>query len=238
MSSIFGDSNPDYIFGIVLMTLLLFFSMWIPVPLQHEFGFGFRTMYIISRLLFWLCLFAMGLYALWYENNKFLLWEESKFDFISYLMAITALIGILFAGNLIIGAVSKFVFHLKSDSPKMEQMITHFKQNKMLLYLTVITAGVVEELLFRGYMQTRLQTYFKKPIWPIAISSALFASMHISYGTIMQVIGPLFIGTVFAIFYYKYRNIKVLIITHILWDLMVISVLITKDTVPKIHSIF
>ena len=237
MSSISSNPKPNYIFGIILMTILLFSAMIIPGLIKYEFGFGFRKMYIISRIFFWLCLFAMALYAMLVEKKHFLLWEENKQDFIFYIMAVTALIGILFAGNLIIGVISKLVFHLKTDNPKLEQMITLFKENKMLLYLTVITAGVVEELLFRGYMQPRLQAYFKKPIWPIVISSALFACMHISYGTIMQVIGPFFIGAVFALFYYKYRNIKVLVICHTLWDLMAISILMMKDNMHVNHSI-
>ena len=238
MASISKNSNTNYIYGIILMTILLFSAMLIPGLLQHEFGFSFRKIYIIFRILFWFCLFAMALYALWVEKNNFLLWDESKHDFIFYLKAIIALMGILFLGNLIIGIVLKLVFHLNTNSPKTAQIVTLFKQNKMLLYLTVITAGVVEELLFRGYMQARLQFYFKKPIWPIVISSTLFALMHVSYGTVQQVIGPLFIGAIFAIFYYKYRNIKVLIICHTLWDLLAISALILKDSIHLNHSIF
>jgi hypothetical protein len=101
-----------------------------------------------------------------------------------------------------------------------------FRANHWIIYLTCITAGVVEELLFRGYLLPRLQVLLKHPAIAICISTLFFALMHATYGTIGQVVGPFYIGLIFAIYYYKYRNMKVIIFCHIMWDLMVIGAML------------
>ncbi|MGH2565030.1 MAG: CPBP family glutamic-type intramembrane protease [Ginsengibacter sp.] len=42
----------------------------------------------------------------------------------------------------------------------------------------------------------------------------------------MNVVGPVFIGIVFAFYYWKWRNIKVVILCHFLWDF--ISLMLIK----------
>ena len=96
--------------------------------------------------------------------------------------------------------------------------------HKVLIVIVPVIAGVVEELIFRGYIQTRLQLFFKKAYMPIILSSVMFGIVHIGYGTIPQIIVPCFIGLVMAIHYYKYRNIKILIICHFLYDFIALYV--------------
>lgn len=99
-----------------------------------------------------------------------------------------------------------------------------FKNNIPLILFTSITAGITEELLFRGYLIPRLEIIVKKTYLSILISSILFGLIHYSYDTLIQVIGPFSIGLVLALHYQKYRNIKILIICHFLWDLMSILI--------------
>jgi hypothetical protein len=84
----------------------------------------------------------------------------------------------------------------------------------------MFTAGVTEELIFRVYLLQRLELLLKNSYLAIFISTVLFALLHISYGTISNVTGPFIIGLVFAIHYWKYRNIKFIIIFHFIWDLL------------------
>jgi len=42
-----------------------------------------------------------------------------------------------------------------------------------------LATGIVEEILFRGYLQTRLTAAFKSSVWGVIVSSLLFALMHI-----------------------------------------------------------
>ena len=169
------------------------------------------------------------LYATRIESNHFLMWQEKKYSSSFYLAALPALFGILFFGVIIINVFLTKVFHVSAKGEKMNTILNLFRQNKWLLYFTVITAGVVEELIFRGYLMPRLQILFKTKFWAIFISSALFGLMHFTYGTILQVVGPFYIGLIFALFYEKYRSIRTLIIVHALWDLLTIWALLSQQ---------
>jgi membrane protease YdiL (CAAX protease family) len=92
------------------------------------------------------------------------------------------------------------------------------------LVFSALTAGITEELIFRAYIMPRLLIFFKNAYLPIVVSALFFGLMHVSYGTLMQVLGPFYIGVIFGIYYYKFRNIKVLIVCHFLWDLIALLV--------------
>ena len=86
----------------------------------------------------------------------------------------------------------------------------------------VFTAGVAEELVFRGYVLTRLQVLFKNSYLPVIISSVIFGLIHFGYGTIQNILVPMFIGAVFAVYYNRYKNILIVIIAHFLYDLLLV----------------
>jgi hypothetical protein len=221
-----NKDNLKKVMGILLMLIFLFVCLTIPKVIQLQWNYSFKTTFIISRILQWLCLFTMVLYAAGIEKTKFLLWKETERSFSFYLISILVLLLMLVAGGTIIGTVIIKVFHIQESSGKMQLMLSLFKTNKWILYVTVLTAGIVEELLLRGYFMPRLQQLFKTKFWSVFISSALFGLMHFSFGTVVQVIVPFYIGLLFALFYYKYRNIKTLIICHSVYDLIAILILI------------
>jgi membrane protease YdiL (CAAX protease family) len=87
------------------------------------------------------------------------------------------------------------------------------------LVFTAFTAGVLEEFLFRGYIQPRIERWTQSKLLGILITSLIFGLMHTYYGTLHQLLIPIFFSTIFSAFYTKYRNLKAVIITHFLWDL-------------------
>jgi len=64
----------------------------------------------------------------------------------------------------------------------------------------------------------------------IIISSIIFGFLHFSYGTFIQVFGTFLMGLVFAIHYNKYKNIKIVIACHFLWDLSILLIKIHHNT--------
>jgi membrane protease YdiL (CAAX protease family) len=48
----------------------------------------------------------------------------------------------------------------------------------LIVFLAVVIAPLVEEMLFRGLIQTTLRSYFGRPWLAVMITSALFASVH------------------------------------------------------------
>ena len=222
------DGNRKMIFGILLAVLLLLAATFVPALIAKIYPFSYKNIFIISRDLYWLCLFALMLYATRIEKNFFLVWKEKNYPSTFYLAAFPALFGILFFGIVIVNIILIKGFHVAEHAEKLKAILNLFRENKWLLYFTVITAGVVEELIFRGYLMPRLQIIFKTKFWAVFISSALFGLMHFTYGTVLQVVGPFYIGLIFALFYEKYKSITTLIIIHAIWDLMTISLLLTR----------
>ncbi|MEI7489030.1 MAG: CPBP family intramembrane glutamic endopeptidase, partial [Chryseobacterium sp.] len=116
-------------------------------------------------------------------------------------------------------------------SDKLIKLQSIFKNNYFLIIFTCLTAGVIEEFLMRGYIQPRIEKIYNSPFLGVAISAILFGILHSTYGTIGQVVGPLFIGIVFAVFYKLYSNIKIIIICHFMFDfvsLMIINFIDSK----------
>lgn len=224
-----NDEQRKSITGILLMGLMLLAILTIPGILTKPFGYSLKTLLIATRILYWVCLLLMFVYTFRIERKPFLLWNESRRTVGFYLLAILAIAGILITGLSVINLILTKVLHINQPNTKMNLLLSLFRKNRWLLFATAITAGVVEEFLFRGYLIPRLQILLKSTNWSIFISSALFGLMHFSYGTIAQVIGPFYIGLIFALFYQKYRNIKVVIICHIIWDILAIVALISHN---------
>jgi membrane protease YdiL (CAAX protease family) len=173
-----------------------------------------NALILISRLLFWLYVLAVWLYAFKVEGQYLLLWSEKEYNIgTGILSVLLVLLGVI-AGSAVINTGIKLL-HLTSSGAVIK---TFANIPGSLKLFTVITAAVGEELIFRGYLMPRLQLYFKN-IWaPIVISALLFGLAHASYGTVSNTLGPLYIGLVFGWYYQKYRNIKVLMICHFIID--------------------
>ncbi len=179
--------------------------------------------FFLSRLVLWFYLLLVYIYVLKVEKQNFLLWPEKKYSILFYLISVVAILaGIIVVSGLLHKVESYYGW---DHSEKLKVMLQILWKNKLLLLFTTLSAGIMEELLFRGYLMPRLQLLLKNRWLTIIISSLLFAMAHYSYGSLSQIINPLFIGIIFAWHYQKYRNIKVLMLCHFLIDF--ISVLTT-----------
>lgn len=99
--------------------------------------------------------------------------------------------------------------------------------------ITLLTAGVLEEVFYRGFLQTRLESLVGR--WPaIATSSTLFAAMHIAshvhvdtltvdLATIVAVQGTF--GVMQGYLWSRYRNIWAPIAIHVAVNLIYLDML-------------
>lgn len=175
----------------------------------------------LSRLLFWLCLGFIGLYAAFIEKQNLLIWKEKKYSFLLYAASVIAVLaGLTIALGFVGGTLKKLGYN--ENSARFDEMLKLFRGNYFLIFFTSVTAGFVEELLFRGYLLSRMELLFKSPVAAIFLSSIFFGLMHFGYGTAYQLIGTFIIGLGFAFYYWQFRNIKVVIFCHCLWDIVAI----------------
>ena len=210
-----GEKGSKVFGGIVFCIILLL--LWLAgakIVLPSITSLSFSASFFISRILFWLCLAALWTCAIKIEKLPLLLWDEKTHKPLFYIISIVLIMVVVIAGSSIISIVTRKI-GLGEQSSQLKQMLGLSVPIKLF---TVFTAAIAEELFFRGYLLSRLQLYFKGSWLPVIISSLIFGLAHVSYGTILNMAGPLFIGLVFAWHYQKYRNIKILMVCHFLID--------------------
>jgi len=201
----------------LFLTVLLFLiCMWGPKLLVAATGMAVSkpTLFLISRVLVWLWLGLVYLYVVKIEKNPFLLWPEQRHGIIFSISSVLGILLAIFVAGILVSQVIMHL-HLNTKSQAIDLLTSLSVPVKLL---AVITAAIVEELIFRGYLQSRLQLYFTNAAWPVILSALIFGAVHLSYGTFGNLIVPIIIGLIFAWHYQKYRNIKILIICHFVID--------------------
>jgi membrane protease YdiL (CAAX protease family) len=211
------------LFGViwVYMLLLLITCFWTPFLLAVSHLPQINGWLLFqSRILIWGVLSLLYLYATRVEKKPFLAWKDKKYKLVFYICSVFILIVTIIVMALLLKMLLVSLGYRQEFSRKLHDYAELFKTNTTLLIFTALTAGVTEELIFRGYIQTRLEKAFNNPIAGIVVSAILFSSLHASYGTLTQLLNPLLIGLLFSLYYWRYRNIKVLIVSHFLFDIL------------------
>ena len=171
----------------------------------------------INEINFWIFLGLMFLVALKIEKTDFLLWEESNKKWYFYVISVIS----IFAGAVIVGILVPIIFkalQIPITQNVLESTTNYYCENKFLLLFGCLTAGVVEEFIYRGYLMPRIEVFLKQKWVVIVLSAIIFGAAHISNLSIIGVVVPTFIGLIFSYHYYRFRNITSLVIAHFLID--------------------
>ena len=88
-----------------------------------------------------------------------------------------------------------------------------------LAFALALTAGVTEEVMFRGILQTRLNKVMPVPA-SIAIQSVFFALIHAGYGTLSHVVAPFAFGVMMGVVAQRWGLIPAIMV-HALLDLVI-----------------
>jgi uncharacterized protein len=216
------QSQAIIIGGILLSLILFLFLSLFLAPLLKLTNATSTLIFFISRLCYWFTLIMICLYSSKIERRDLLIWTEKKYSWKYYLKSIILTILILFATSLLTVIIFG-LFNVDLRNNRMEELLQLLKGNKLLVLFTSLTAGVTEELIFRGYLMSRLNLLFKNNYIPIILSSFLFGIAHYGYESIPKIITVFFIGLVFALHYHFYRNIKILILIHFLLDFSIMA---------------
>lgn len=199
-----------------LLTLVLFVLPGLGLKYYYSAvdpGMTLAAKFIVSRILFWLWLIAIYFYVIRKEKQPFLLWSEKAYSAGFYVSSVLLILLISFTGNICLYLfLSRHGYYASSLVREVYHLSTPVK------LLAILTAAFVEELIFRGYLLPRLQLFFKNIYLPVIISAILFGLAHASWGTVINMVGPLFSGLVLAYHYSKYQNIRILFICHFLID--------------------
>jgi uncharacterized protein len=204
----------------IALSVLLPFALILPLAFS---SLAKPDKVLYSRFIFWGEVLLLMLYAYKAEHRKFLIWNEKYMDIASFLVTIVVLYFLSWACALV-AAIPKLLGWHENDEV-FRKIVLLFVNRQWLMLFTAFTAGVTEELIFRGYILTRLSLLIKNRYLPVIISAFLFGAIHFSYKSLREVIFAFLIGIMFGVHYERYRNIKVLIAAHFAID--IINLLIT-----------
>ena len=173
----------------------------------------------LNRMLLWGSLLLFFLYVKFFLKKSFLPWKERKLSILTTILSTIILLTLLFVGFVALVLIIQY-FDFSTQGERSDEMRDLVYQNLSLMIFTCFTAAVLEELLFRGFILPTFTEITNKVWIGVALSSLLFGLMHLSYGTMHQVIIPIYFGIIFSAYYAKYRNLKVVIFCHFIWNLV------------------
>ncbi|MCR5092653.1 MAG: CPBP family intramembrane metalloprotease [Lachnospiraceae bacterium] len=88
----------------------------------------------------------------------------------------------------------------------------------------IVAVGAVEEIVFRGFVYSKLKSVFSNEWISIFASSILFGLFHLMIGNIVQVCLTTIIGIIFCLVRYKVKGCTMLslIILHGVYDFLIV----------------
>lgn len=201
------------LFGGIILTLvwLVIFDYWLSRLQISNYD---KLFY--SRFIYWGIVVVLLFYSSKVERQPLLLWKEEN-NTLGFFLLSVFLLYLSSIGAAIFSAITVLLGEHESNAT-MKKIIAIITGHQVTIFFIALTAGVTEELIFRGYLLTRLSQWFRNNVAAIIVSSLLFAALHYKYGSPRELIFTFLIGMIFSIYYIKYRNIKAIIVTHFLID--------------------
>jgi membrane protease YdiL (CAAX protease family) len=207
-------SKPVLIMGVIIAFL---FPLILSI-LVNKSLLAYADKVFYSRFIFWVEVALLWLYARLFEKQGLLIWTEKEKGF-TFIAKAVGILYLLALGAQFISAIPTLLGFHENDTV-MKQIALLVKGHPLLLTFIAFTAGFTEEIIFRGYMLTRLSLLFTNKYVPVIISSVLFAALHYRFNSPREYIFPFLIGVITSMHYQKFGNIKPLIIVHFLIDMI------------------
>jgi membrane protease YdiL (CAAX protease family) len=183
----------------------------------------------LSRLLLWLVLGGLYLYAKKGEMQNMLLWPQEHYKPVFYIKWFF----LLYLLYIAVAFISRIPFWLgfHENNAVIIKLYIAMQKSPALLIFGALTAGIAEEFIFRGYILSRLSLLFSNKHSAVITSAAIFALAHLSYHTFHELIFVFGIGIVFAYHYQKYHNLTILMVVHFLIDAIALGI----HKIPHLH---
>lgn len=103
----------------------------------------------------------------------------------------------------------------------------------LLWFAVSLTAGLTEEMIFRGYLQQQLTAWIKRPILAIALASLIFGGVHLyeGLGAILPLAALAFVYGM--IVRYLKGDLRAVIVAHTLQDFLVAFIVFAKPLIDQ-----
>ena len=136
------------------------------------------------------------------------------------------------AGNVAVALTSGLLyftplFHQRNTGVILA-LLPHTRLQFALWFAVSLSAGLSEEMIFRGYLQQQLTAWTKRPVLAIVLASILFGSVHLyeGLGAILPLIAlALVYGSVARL---MKGDLRAVIVAHTLQDFLIALVVFAK----------
>ncbi len=161
-----------------------------------------------------------------FRNRATTLLRSIGFGVLTYFMGFLAIA--------IAGAALYFtpLFHKRNEAV-IAAIAPHTPLEFFVWFLVSLTAGITEEIIFRGYLMQQLSAWTRSPIGAIFLAALLFGSVHLYEG--LAAIIPLAALAVvygFVVRYYK-GDLRAVVIAHTLQDFIVALLMLARPWIEQ-----
>lgn len=125
-------------------------------------------------------------------------------------------IGVVVVLSLVVYILQGAGLFTEEVSPIIEDLKRLIQDHPEFILLLSLSAGVCEEILFRGFLQRRVGIVF---------ASVLFGLVHAGYGTVLQIVAPFVLAFVFGALYRYFRTLWAPIAAHFTFDFVQLTLL-------------
>lgn len=131
----------------------------------------------------------------------------------AFFMALMMIVMVLFPG-------------LEKEQPTAEQAVREMMPDMSLrsMFLMMLFVGVWEEVVFRGFLLTRLHALFRRWWLAVPISALVFGSVHIYEGPLAVVMVTM-LGVVLAVVFIRRRSLVPCIVMHFLHNSLMLYIM-------------
>ncbi|HTD41500.1 MAG TPA: CPBP family glutamic-type intramembrane protease, partial [Mucilaginibacter sp.] len=148
-------NNAILLIGILLAFIVpLLLTLWI-----GGMHMDYYDKLFYSRFFYWGTVLVLLGYALKIERQPLLIWTESETT-IGYFLLSVLVLYLLSIAAAIVSAIT-MLFGAHESNAMMKKIIETVKGHSLIVFFIALTAGVTEELIFRGYLLTRMVQLFK-----------------------------------------------------------------------------
>ena len=153
--------------------------------------------------------------------------------------------GIYLAGLFAIGLVSAALAYtpLRSmhNSAVLHAMLPNTLPQLAVWFLLSLTAGVCEELIFRGYLQQQFTAWTGRPMFSVVLAGIIFGSIHLYEGA-AAILPIAALGMVYGFVVLHFRgDLRAVIVAHTLQDFLTAVFVFTRPhaghPAPPLHAL-
>lgn len=203
----------------LLISLVLTTLFWIPSIAGNLLPSNIVARNIASQLVDWGFASSLIIVVLFWERKPFASMGFRPFTFQTLYEAL-GLVGFFFIGMIAWRLIVSPWFP-DISLPAGPAATGELPANFFLWFapFALITASFAEEIIYRGYAMERLLTHFKNPLVALVLPHTAFALYHLKDG-VENAVMLFFVGWLFTWYYYKSRNLTLLILAHFTIDLL------------------